>query len=583
MTILIPLWTVFVMYVIYAVHPESRFVEEQPMKIHLLWFVFIPVAAVMLTAGTRWKNAVQHAEPQKAAIIQNVPAGPSADEVEKARREYVLEVIAMGVTLDKYRQGKLWDALQQGSPYVTIREDDPNKYPWSANDKDGLGGKRVDDALRNSFAFTPMYWGVPSFFATSPDPKWSNPSPDDPITGVVGGANLGFHLFVVAPWMLAERPDRLIEEIFSFFDTHPDVPYVLLTAEDSLGTRDMALPQDTPRKLRDGYYVTEMPDASAVFVLARRERVEPLRKFVWDDPDDDFLHEKLRWMYGTLEGELPQPGRKTPSRSAAEIGADPSHHMSMGPVRRTPSVSEWLEASAAFAKRHDVVNQGTLSNLAHHVDHPINRPPRGWKPTPWFPIPWTKEQLRTFDSLPSLGYIHRPTFVKMTDEHGKPLERRDARQQALLAGWRQALQNLPEAERGKAPARIIAGTGGNTEQTIALHHVLNDHAAHGGHEIDSGKSTQYIDTDHRLGNTGAATFFVQMAIGVMGSYIDGGVSAAVNLRDRGEASIIFISPPSDEKRQAQAERDVFQHRATQAIDPANYQDPVIPAVTAPSH
>ncbi|MBJ7310988.1 DUF2875 family protein [Rugamonas sp. CCM 8940] len=138
MAILIPLWTVFVMYVSYAIQPETHFIEEQSMKIHLLWFVLIPVAAVMLTAGTRWKNAVQHTETQKAAIVQSKPVVPNAGEVEKTRREYVLEVIGLGVTLDKYRQGKLWDALQQGSPYVTIREDDPNKYPWSAHDKDAV-------------------------------------------------------------------------------------------------------------------------------------------------------------------------------------------------------------------------------------------------------------------------------------------------------------------------------------------------------------------------------------------------------------------------------------------------------------
>jgi hypothetical protein len=65
-----------------------------------------------------------------------------------------------------------------------------------------------------------------------------------------------------------------------------------------------------------------------------------------------------------------------------------------------------------------------------------------------------------------------------------------------------------------------------------------------------------------------------MAIGVMGSYRDGGVSAAVNLRDTNEASIVFISPPSDEKRKNQKHArggDVLGHRGTPAIDPANYE------------
>lgn len=72
------------------------------------------------------------------------------------------------------------------------------------------------------------------------------------------------------------------------------------------------------------------------------------------------------------------------------------------------------------------------------------------------------------------------------------------------------------------------------------------------------------------------TLFMQMAIGVMGSYRAGGASAAINLRDPSEASIIFITPPSDEKRKNQHHArggDVFKHIRSQAIDPANYAPP----------
>lgn len=50
-------------------------------------------------------------------------------------------------------------------------------------------------------------------------------------------------------------------------------------------------------------------------------------------------------------------------------------------------------------------------------------------------------------------------------------------------------------------------------------------------EIDSGKTAQFINTDRRLGNTGAATFYMHMALDVMGSYIEGGPSGGINLHD----------------------------------------------------
>jgi len=64
--------------------------------------------------------------------------------------------------------------------------------------------------------------------------------------------------------------------------------------------------------------------------------------------------------------------------------------------------------------------------------------------------------MKAFDNLPSLGFVHRPVFVKFEDEDGHPVTRRDARQKLREAVWQQALQTLPDAERAKGPARIVA-------------------------------------------------------------------------------------------------------------------------------
>jgi hypothetical protein len=384
---------------------------------------------------------------------------------------------------------------------------------------------------------------------------------------------MAWHLFVVGSRRFEDRPDRILEDVFAFFDANPDVPYVVLNSHDGVGTRDENRPSGAMQLLKDGYYIPEMPDASALFVLARRERVNSVRPFAWDDPDNEFVQKIFRWMYGELMAAVPHPERTKIIRTPAQVGADPTRHEHQDPVQRQPLVSEWLEAAAAFAQRPDIRGTGVtgmlgdLNPFAHH-------PRKEWHPTPWFPIPWNKDQLATFDRLPTLGFIHRPTFVRFIDENGKPLTRRDEREKALQAGWQAALQTLPEAQRAGAPARIVAATDGNTDQLVALHAILNAHVARGGPEIDSGKSSQFIDTDKRLGNTGATTLFMQMAIGVMGSYRDGGISAAVNLRDLNEASIVLISPPSDEKRKMQKHPnggDVFAHHGSPVIDPANYK------------
>lgn len=107
--------------------------------------------------------------------------------------------------------------------------------------------------------------------------------------------------------------------------------------------------------------------------------------------------------------------------------------------------------------------------------------------------------MNTFDRLPSYGFIHRPTFVKFSDDEGMPVTRRDERQKILETGWQQALLSLPEAERAKSPARIIAAFGDKTEQEILLDTVLMAYAAQGGPVFDSNKTDQFINTERFLG------------------------------------------------------------------------------------
>ena len=530
---------------------------------HLQWLLLIPPIVAAALLGARWLHS---SKPVPIAKPQVQQAAPS----EQEKREYVLEVIGLGVTLDKYRQGKLWEALQKGNAYASIREQDKEKYPWDAMERSGMSGGRSGDALENGAKYIPMYFGVPVFNAEPPifNSRMLD-RPDAPVIGLAAGAapsGLHWHLFIAGPRRFSEHPDRILEDVFAFFDANPDVPYIVLNSEDSTPTRDLYRPIDSPSLVKDGRYIPEMPDASTLFVLARRERIDAVRKFAYDDaPPEDSVDDlntygvarRLYLAYDHLKGTVPQ----------ARLESDPS-----AITQRPPLVAEWLPVAAQFAQRSDIRGTGTFS-MVDRLKHKTYQPPKDWQPTPWSPLPFNKEQLAQLDRLPTFGFIHRPTFVRMVDKDGKPLTRRDQREKALQAGWQEALRSLPEAERPAAPARLVAATGGNQAQLVALHKTLLKHAEDGGTELDSGNTTQWIDTDQRLGNTGAATLFVQMAIGVMGSYRDGGVSAVVNLRNPDEASIVLVSPPSDEKRRTQKHPhggDVLRHYATPAIDPANY-------------
>lgn len=530
---------------------------------YLQWLLLIPPCVALGLLGVRWLG------PHKpVAVAQS--GKHMLQAVEQQQRDYVLEVIGMGVTVDKYRQGKLWEALQGGNAYASIREQDEKKYPWDASEREGLSGARSGDALENGARHTPMYFAVPVFNAEPPvfNARMVD-RPDDPLIGLAGdyaASGLHWHLFIAGPRRFSEYPDRIVEDVFAFFDANPDPPYIVLNSVDSIYARDLYRPDGSPTLVKDGQYVPEMPDASALFVLARRERIDAVRAFAFDDAPPEASVDNLN-SYGVARRLFLAYERLKRTVSHPDKEKDPAAF-----TMRAPTMAEWLPVAAQFAQRSDIRGTGSFSMLQKLHPHDYH-PPKDWKPTPWFPVPFNKEQLAQLDALPTLGFIHRPTYVAMVDASGKPLTRRDERERALQAGWQQALRSLPEGERAAAPARIVSATGGNTQQEVALHKTLMQHAHEGGTEPDAGNPAQWIDTDRRLGNTGAATLLVQMAIGVMGSYRDGGVSAAINLRNPAEASIVMISPPSEEKRRLQQHArggDVFGHHVTLAIDPANY-------------
>jgi hypothetical protein len=532
----------------------------------------LPLLAVLVIFGGSWvQNSLSEDAPSLSAQppVQLLRGQEAVEDIEAVRREYALEVLGLGVTYEKYRQGKLWNALHQGGSGRSIREHDPKKYEWDKYDKIGDSGSRALDALENGVARSPMFWGVPTLYAGGPieNPAFQ-PSPIQPIAGLAGSSEntgLYWHLFVTGPWQLSERPDQLLEKVFALFDTYPDLPYVVLLASDDMDWRNSTRLPGTPELVKDGHYIPERPDATAVFVLARRERVEVLRPYVWEDPENDYLQENLRRMYYELKDAVPNP---------EELA-----HPDKRNYGRQPSIGEWLPTASAFAK-NPVFVRTKKDALVEEPKRKMKGPPKNWKPTPWFPLPWNRDQMDAFEDLPSLGFIHRPVFVRFEDKQGRPVTRRDQRQKILEAGWKQALQTLPEAERAKGPARIVAAFNKNVDQMAALRGLLQQYAEDGGPKISTSKTAQFINSDYRLGDTGAATFFVQMAIGVMGSYIEGGPSAAINMRDPAGASIVFVRPPLAERRHDQRNWDVFKHQVEPAIDPNNYQPPSMDSALA---
>ena len=132
-------------------------------------WIGIPSLVLFLILFVRWISvSVQASERESASKKRSVQMQKESVDGTTARDEYVLEVIGIGVTFDWYRQARLWDALQKGSAFTSIREQDKSKYAWSALDKNGVSGGRAYDAMENGINFTPLYWECRHFMLAHP-------------------------------------------------------------------------------------------------------------------------------------------------------------------------------------------------------------------------------------------------------------------------------------------------------------------------------------------------------------------------------------------------------------------------------
>jgi Protein of unknown function (DUF2875) len=185
--------------------------------------------------------------------------------------------------------------------------------------------------------------------------------------------------------------------------------------------------------------------------------------------------------------------------------------------------------------------KAALNAPAHDPMRPFwekTGPSAAFKPNAWVRRPWCKEQLAQFDMLKLLGRVHRPQIVSYVQD-GKPLPPK-AQQKAFNEAWKAALDSLPQ---GQAPARVIFDHGKSSEgqRMIPLAQAIHTQ----GPDLDlHGKNGVNLTT--RVGDTGASSAFVALALGITASRKDGGPTACVNLRRDDGASILMVTPPTPE-------------------------------------
>ncbi|RAM62434.1 hypothetical protein RB25_00120 [Herbaspirillum rubrisubalbicans] len=493
------------------------------------------IAALAYAGSWVWLHRSSSSAVGTAAQQQLNPAaietGLSGSHMMLAQtgQKFVLEVRGMGVVVGDYTDEEIWQGIEEKADnHATYLSQKPEDYTNSPDQRLSNLSAATGFSFKRGARYAVDQWPLPVIIWYPPKSKQTS-RPAGDLAGLRQQASLGVTLLLWQEDANTDDGAGMIEKLFSFFDTHPDVPAALIfTTEGSMMRSLVATPGhvDTPR---EGHVIPAMPDSVAAFLVTRSDRVDKLiRPFAVQQRsninknDTEYDIVKLwNFFWKKNDDRGPESFNAHYIKQEKAVGVDT-------PAPGAMMTADWWQAQLPELWK-------TISNQG----------PGNFKPTPYIPVRWTDWQLKQFDSAPLLGYLHRPIDVKLTDDKGQPLKTA-LQAAALKAGWEAAVATLPE---NTEPKRVFYDTTGNKQWVIPLNQALMQMGASAPHpdEVKEG-----YDIGARIGDTGTSSSMVQIGLGLIASYHQGGASATVNRRPNGMATIIMVSPPDEATKAAWA-------------------------------
>nr|WP_328824841.1 DUF2875 family protein [Pseudomonas schmalbachii] len=191
-----------------------------------------------------------------------------------------------------------------------------------------------------------------------------------------------------------------------------------------------------------------------------------------------------------------------------------------------PERMEWLRFFAPYTKVNGVPLYPGFAGWQR-------QPPVAFQPSPFIPQPWTRRGMEQWDALKVFAWVQRPVSISLQHPDTHQRLKRDALTAQLAKGWKQATDTIQPQ-----PTRLFYDGGYNTSPLADLMPALK--AAHS--PLDLLDSKESYDLTQRLGDTGAASPFVGIALATMASYLNGDTSVVMPLRRQERATYIVVTP-----------------------------------------
>ncbi|PRF77272.1 hypothetical protein C6Q12_10600 [Burkholderia multivorans] len=448
-------------------------------------------------------------------------------------QKYVLEVRGLGVVTGWETNAEIWKKIEdKNDNHMTYMSQNPEDYPASDDERMTNFGVVIGTSFELAARHAVEYWPVPVIIWGPPKDKKNDGRAAAEIADLRQKASLGVTLFLWQEDANTADGAGMIEKLFAFFDAHPDVPATLVVSQDGSMLRSLLVAPGSGRPSLAGHIIPELPDSMGAILVSRSDRVDKLiRPYAVEQTprinrnNTEYDIIKL-WNFFWERNDDRGPDSFTAHFIEQEKQVGVQYPGAIGVMSST-----WWQAQ--------------LPEFWKTID---NKGPGRFTPTPYIPVRWTTWQVKQFDDAPLLGYLHRPVDVKLTDDHGQPLKAA-AQAAALKAGWEQAVATLPD---GKQPKRVFYDTTGDRLWAVPLNQAL---AQVGGTTPSLSDVKDGYDIGARIGNTGVSSPLVQIGLGLIAGYQDGGASATVNRRPNGTASIVMVSPPDATSKAAWAQKN----------------------------
>jgi Protein of unknown function (DUF2875) len=436
---------------------------------------------------------------------------------------FILEVRGVGAYAGEFFNTEIWQRIEaKADNFASFLSQNPTDYPDNTTSRlDDLqlgSGMGFNGAARHAV----QQWPVPVIVWEPPrDPK-NQFRPATRIAGARQQAGLGVSIFLWQEDANTNDGAAMIDKLFTFFDTHPDVPAALVYSIDGTMLRSLLRAPGSGGPPQAGHIIPAMPDSVGALLVTRSDRVDKLiRPFA-----------------------VEQTANVNKTNTEYDIIKLWNFYWAQDRVFQELKDKEDGEYVSALVPKADWW-QTQLPELWKTLG---NQGPGQFTPTPYIPVRWTTWQLRQFDNAPLLGYLHRPVDIRLTDDHGKPLKTA-LQAEAIKAGWIKAVSALPS---GSEPKRVFYDTTDDRRWVIPLNQALSQ-TGHSAPNLDEVK--EGYDIGARIGNTGVSSPLIQLGLGLIASYNEGGASATVNRRPNGMATIVMVSPPEPSIKEAWSKKN----------------------------